>query len=225
MAQSEAAGHGFARYWLHNGLVQVAGQKMSKSLGNSVASSDLFRLASPAAVRYYLSSAHYRSTLDYQPAVLEEASTALQRIYEFLRRCDRQLLKTKHAQEPAGQIPDAFAAEMNDDLNLPGALAVLHESVRAGNAALDEERLGDAQTARAQVVGMLAVLGLDRASWLPEPSAADLALDRVIAGLIDERNQARADKEFSKADQIRDQLTRAGIALSDDADGTHWSIN
>lgn len=225
LAQSAAAGHGFANYWLHNGLVQVGGQKMSKSLGNSVASAELFRLAPAAAVRYYLSSAHYRSTLDYQPAVLEEAATALDRIYAFLRRCDRQLAKTRFALADELAVPSQFSSEMDDDLNVPGALAVLHDTVRAGNAALDEERLADAQQARGETNAMLAVLGLSREQWVPEASATDLALDRVIAGLIEERNQARADKNFAKADQIRDQLVRAGIALADDANGTHWSID
>ena len=225
LAQSAAAGHGFANYWLHNGLVQVAGQKMSKSLGNSVSSDELFRLAPASAVRYYLSSAHYRSTLDYQPAVLEEAATALDRIYEFLRRCDRQLAKTRFAVVDQVPLPSDFESELDDDLNLPGALGVLHETVRSGNQALDEERLPDAQKARGEVVAMIEVLGLSREQWVPEASASDLALDRVIAGLIEERNQARADKNFAKADQIRDQLARAGVALSDDADGTHWSIS
>lgn len=225
LAQSAAAGHGFANFWLHNGLVQVAGQKMSKSLGNSVSSDELFRLASPAAVRYYLSSAQYRSVLDYQPSVLEEAATALERVYEFLRRCDRQLAKTRFAVGDVTPVPADFETEMDDDLNVPGALGVLHETVRAGNQALDEERLSDAQRARGEVTSIIEVLGLSREQWVPEASASDLALDRVIAGLIEERNQARADKDFAKADLIRDQLARAGVALSDDADGTHWSIS
>lgn len=225
LAQSAAAGHGFATFWLHNGLVQVNGQKISKSLGNTVSSDELFKLAPAAAVRYYLSSAQYRSTLDYQPSVLEEAATALERIYEFLRRCDRQLSKSRFAVAEPAALPGDFTDSMNDDLNVPGALGVLHERVRAGNQALDEERLADAQKARGEVGSMLAVLGLSREQWLPQASPTDLALDRVIAGLIEERNQARDEKDFAKADSIRDQLTRAGVSLSDDADGTHWSIN
>jgi cysteinyl-tRNA synthetase len=224
LAQSAAAGHEYANYWLHNGLVQVAGQKMSKSLANSVSAADLYALAPAAAVRYYLSSAQYRSTLDYQPGVLAEASIALDRIFEFLRRSERLLAKTKFSKLEIKPIPTAFASAMDDDLNVPGALAVLHETVRSGNAALDEERIGEAQQARGEVSSMLEVLGLSPESWEPSATEADLALDRVIAGLIEDRNQARAERDFAKADQIRDQLARAGIALSDDSDGSHWSI-
>lgn len=224
LAQSAAAGYGFANYWLHNGLVQVAGQKMSKSSGNSVSSADLYALAPASAVRYYLSSAQYRSTLDYQAGVLVEAAVALDRLYEFLKRCDRLLAKTKFAKLEAKSFPSAFEAAMDDDLNVPSALAVLHETVRSGNMALDEERIADAQQARGEVSTMLEVLGLSRESWEPSATEADLALGRVIAGLIADRNQARAERDFARADQIRDQMARSGIALSDDSDGTHWSI-
>lgn len=219
LAQSLAAGHKFANFWLHNGLVTTAGQKMSKSLGNSVSSSDLFALASPEAVRYYLLSAHYRSSLDYQPAVLQEAQTALDRIYGFLERVGRQ------TESVAGALPIEFEREMDEDLNIPAALAVLHESVRSGNSDLDSGRTEAANQRASEVLAMLRVLGLapsDRASGSSKEHAA---LDSLIRSMITERNQARENKEYARADELRDRLIASGIELSDSSDNTHWKVN
>ena len=225
LAQSTAAGHSFANYWVHNGLVTVAGQKMSKSLGNSVYSSDLFALASAQTVRYYLSSAHYRSVLDYQPAVLAEADAALGRILGFLERATRELAPTRFSQ-PDSQItiPDEFAAEMNDDFNVPAALAVVHELVRAGNSDLDEQRLREAAEKRDQVNLMLEVLGLAPSQWQSQLSQEHQALDSLVQALIAERDRAREGKDYATADRIRDQLSAAGIELSDSQNQTHWSL-
>lgn len=226
LAQSGAAGHKFANLWMHNGLVNVSGQKMSKSLGNSVTSADLFALATPEAVRYYLLSAHYRSVLDYQPGVLSEAEVALERISGFLERANRVLSKTQHsAADQSAGLPEEFVQEMNDDLNIPAALAVIHEFVRDGNTALDEERLRDANTARSQLLNMLEVLGLAPNQWASESHESHHALDVLVQALIAERNEARANKDYARADSIRDRLTAAGIELSDDANSTHWSLS
>ena len=228
LAQSRAAGDEFANYWLHNGLVNVAGQKMSKSLGNSVFAADLFAQTRPIAARYFLGSAHYRSVLDLHDTALAEAEAAMSRIEGFVARAARKNASpavvspaTAYALLPAG-----FVAAMDEDLNLPAALAALHEQVRAGNANLDAG--GDAAAEYASVLAMLEVLGLNpnASVWAAGgTSAADPALEALVASLIEERNAARANKDFSRSDSIRDQLKAAGIQLEDGADGTNWSIS
>ncbi len=226
LAQSTAAGHDFANYWVHNGLVTVSGQKMSKSLGNSVHSSDLFALASAQTVRYYLSSAHYRSVLDYQPSVLSEAEAALGRILGFLERAGRELATTRFSEADSSiAIPAEFASEMNDDFNVPAALAVVHELVRSGNSDLDEQRLREAAQKRDQVTLMLEVLGLAPAQWESQLSSEHQALDSLVQALIAERDRARDAKDYATADRIRDQLSAAGIELADSQNQTHWSLS
>lgn len=226
LAQSKAAGDKFANYWLHNGLVNVGGQKMSKSIGNTVSSSDLFELASPAAVRYYLASAHYRSVLDYQPSVLAEAEAALERLHAFLKRSERELKQTQFAEiDTKVTLPKAFVDEMNDDLNIPAALAVIHEAVTAGNKELDEQQWREASQHRAEVQQMLTVLGLAPSQWPSVVSEEHQALDQLVRKLIDQREQARKEKNFELADSIREQLEASGIELSDGPAGTHWSLS
>ena len=226
LAQSKAAGDKFANYWLHNGLVNVGGQKMSKSIGNTVSSSDLFALASPAAVRYYLASAHYRSVLDYQPSVLAEAEAALERLHAFLKRSERELKQTQFAGIDINvNLPKDFVDEMDDDLNVPAALAVIHEAVTAGNKELDEQQWREASQHRAEVQQMLAVLGLAPNQWPSAVSDEHQALDQLVRKLIDQREQARKEKNFELADSIREQLEASGIELSDGPAGTHWSLS
>jgi cysteinyl-tRNA synthetase len=226
LAQSSAAGHGFANYWVHNGLVTVAGQKMSKSLGNSVYSSDLFAQATAQAVRYYLSSAHYRSVLDYQPAVLAEADAALGRILGFIERAQRELAPTRFSEADSSiAIPQEFATEMNDDFNVPAALAVVHELVRSGNSDLDEQRLREAAQKRDQVNLMLEILGLAPSQWQSQVSKEHQALDSLVQALIAERDRARDAKDWATADRIREQLSASSIELSDSQNQTHWSLS
>jgi cysteinyl-tRNA synthetase len=221
LAQSTAAGDAFATYWVHNGLVNVNGQKMSKSLGNSIYAAEFLEKARPIVVRYYLGAAHYRSTIDYHDGSLEEAEAALDRIETFLRR----------ATERAGGVqtgvfpPAAFAEAMDDDLNVPRALAVLHDSVRAGNAELDRGGLAD--DLAACVWAMTEVLGINPLA--PEwRNAAAVPLERALASLveslIDDRNAARASKDFATADRIRDELAAAGVTVEDGPAGSHWSV-
>ena len=156
MAQSQAAGHGFANFWMHNGMVTYAGEKMSKSIGNTVSPAEMLELAPPRVVRYYLGQAQYRSVLDYQPTSLQEAAAAVERIDGFLSRARRVLRTTRRpAASSLGSVPDAFAAAMDDDLNVPQALAVLHDTVRAGNTALTAGDLDAARQALASVTAML----------------------------------------------------------------------
>jgi cysteinyl-tRNA synthetase len=227
LAQSTAAGDAFARYWVHNGLVNIGGQKMSKSLGNSVYAGELLELASPLAVRYLLGAAHYRSTLDYSPNSLAEAEAAVDRIRTFLERVERRIAGTRFAGVGSPLIPDAFAAAMDDDLGVPQALAVLHDTVRAGNQALDDEELHDAAALHGQVVGMVEVLGIDPrdAHWAPvDAGPAASALDVLVTRLIEDRQDARTAKDFATADRIRAELSAAGITIEDSQTGTHWSL-
>ncbi|MFC9561871.1 cysteine--tRNA ligase [Agromyces sp. NPDC056965] len=227
LAQSTAAGDGYARYWVHNGLVNIGGQKMSKSLGNSVYAAELFELASPLAVRYLLGAAHYRSTLDYAPGSLLEAEAAVDRIRGFLTRVERRLAGTRFAGVGAPVIPDAFASAMDDDLGVPQALAVLHDTVRAGNQALDAEELHDAAVAHGQVSAMVEVLGIDPRDphWATADSGpAASALDALVTRLIEDRQAARESKDYAAADRIRAELSAAGITIEDSSTGTHWSL-
>ncbi|MDQ0893072.1 cysteine--tRNA ligase [Agromyces ramosus] len=227
LAQSTAAGDAFARYWVHNGLVNVGGQKMSKSLGNSVYAAELFGLASPLAVRYLLGAAHYRSTLDYSPGSLAEAEAAVDRIRAFLERVERRLAGARYAGVGSPVIPEAFGAAMDDDLSVPQALAVLHDTVRAGNQSLDAEELHDAAVAHGQVVAMVEVLGIDPRDphWrATEAGPAASALDALVTRLIEDRQQARESKDYAAADRIRTELSAAGITIEDSQTGTHWSL-
>lgn len=227
LAQSSAAGFGFANYWVHNGLVNVNGQKMSKSLGNSVYAADLLGAASPIVVRYFLGSAHYRSTIDYQDGSLAEAEAALDRIAGFFDRVDRRLTGTRFEGHGEQIVPDEFARAMDDDLAVPQALAVLHETVRAGNVALDSEELEAAAVARGHVVAMTEVLGINplaREFRPPSDSAALAALGALVERLIENRQTARGNRDFAEADRIREELATAGITIEDTPTGAHWSV-
>ena len=223
LAQSRAAGDGFARFWLHNGLVTVDGQKMSKSLGNSIFAHEVLSQAEPAVVRYLLAAAHYRSTVDLHDGSLAEAAAALDRIAAFLTRSGRALASEGAGLPGLPGLPEAFAAAMDDDLGVPQALAVLHETVRAGNAALDAGELAVAARSRGEVQAMLAVLGLEPGAAQPG-GAEGGALGALVGRLIEQRAAARARRDFQAADEIRDVLAAAGIAIEDAQDETHWSL-
>ena len=226
LAQSTAAGDGFANYWVHNGLVNVNGQKMSKSLGNSIFAAEFLDLARPLVVRYYLGAAHYRSTIDYHDGALIEAEAALERIEGFLDRAARRLAGTRFA-GTAEVVPDEFAAAMDDDLAVPQAIAVLHDRVRAGNAALDAEDLVRASAIHGEVIAMTEVLGINPSSpeWRSTTDdSTERALTALVERLIEDREQARVDRDFSAADRIRDELVAAGISIEDTPTGPHWSI-
>ena len=231
LAQSTAAGHKFANYWLHNGLVNVAGAKMSKSAGNSILVKDVLNESNALAVRYYLGSAQYRSVLDYNEGVIEEAEAAIERIAAFLNRAGRKLSKetlAKSSSKVSTSLPKKFIEAMNDDLNMPAALAVLHESVRAGNTALDSNKFEEATEAYFAVLGIVNVLNINPLDsvWQTQGSADEAlkSLDTLVQSLIEQRNVARENKDFETSDRIRDQLKIAGITLEDEAGSTNWSL-
>ena len=238
LAQSTAAGDSFARHWIHNGLVNTGGQKMSKSLGNSLFAHELLAAARPIVLRYFLGSAHYRSVLEYSPELLAEAGAAFGRIEGFLERASVRLGERMPAafggSATTRELPSAFAEAMLDDFGVPQALAALHGAVRAGNTALDADDLEGALARAVEVAAMLDVLGLDPrdAHWQAAGGSAGAgvdsalgALDSLVGALIEQRADARANKDFAASDAIRDSLAAAGIALEDSPNGTRWSLS
>jgi cysteinyl-tRNA synthetase len=227
-AQSRAAGLGFARYWLHNGWVTVKGEKMGKSLGNALEVRHLLEHTRPIVLRYYLTAAHYRSMIEYHPGALDEAAAAVERIEGFLERASRrapgQEIKT------AASLPEEFVLSMDDDLGVSGALAVVHDTVRAGNSALDEDDDEASLEAAASVVAMTEVLGVNPLArhWSSHRAAADdaaeAALDALVKVQLEARQAARQERDFDRADEIRDSLAAVGIAITDTQSGPQWSL-
>ena len=234
LAQSAAAGHGFAKYWIHNGMVNTGGQKMSKSLGNSLFAHDLLAATRPIVLRYFLGSAHYRSVLEFSDSSLEEAAAAFSRIEGFLDRAasvaPSALPAPLRGAVTQADVPAAFAEALLDDFGMPQALAALHGAVRAGNIAIDEGDETALAGRAAEVVAMLDVLGLDpRAeNWREGTDAGSVreqqALGTLIDGMLADRREARANKDFAASDAIRDRLIDAGIALEDSPHETRWSL-
>ena len=221
LAQSRAAGQRFARYWMHNALLTTAGEKMSKSLDNSALVSEVIKRFPARAVRLYLIQPHYRSTIEYSDAAIAESTAALERIDNFVRRAADVVGLT------AQRVPPEFVVAMNDDLGTPAAVAVLHNAVREGNSALDVGETDLVASRLAEVMGMLAILGLDAtsASWV---SGDDQQLAVVVDGLVTEllkhREAARERKDFAAADAIRDSLTALGVDVSDTPQGPRWRV-
>ena len=233
VAQSHAAGDGFARYWMHNGLVGVAGEKMSKSLGNSLLVDAMVTQVRPVELRYYLGQAHYRSSIEYSPAALEEAVTAYRRIEGFVTRAaeltgSQHLAGDKQNQEAGTTVPEAFAAALDDDLGVPQALALVHDWVRIGNNALASGGNETVSEALRMVRAMLGVLGLDPLSgtWAGEGADHDLrgVIDALVTVALDQRQAAKDRKDYQAADAIRDGLHAAGVLIEDTPQGPRIEI-
>lgn len=222
LAQSTAAGDDFANFWMHNGMVTYEGEKMSKSIGNTISPVQMLQQARPLVVRYYLGSAHYRSVLDYRPTSLEEARVAIERVEAFLAATLE--LMTPNPQER--RVPQDFADALDDDMNIPRALAVLHEQTRAGNAALaagsDASEFANAVWAMVNVLGLISLMNLDGSG---ASGAERQALDALIHTILEQRASARAEKDWATADRMRDVLAAAGITVKDGAQGSTWSLN
>ncbi len=227
-AQSRAAGYGFARYWLHNGWVTQGGTKMSKSLGNSLLVSVVLTQVPAAVIRYALTAVQYRSMLEWTDGTLVEAAAAWERLAGFTQRAAERVGAVDDDEVAKTDVPADFAAALDDDLNVPAALAVVHEVLRAGNSALAR---GDDDATRAALVSlraMLDVLGLDPAGPQWRSGAGDDRAARALGTLVEAelaaRASARAAHDFAAADAIRDRLAGAGIAVEDGRDGARWTL-
>ncbi len=225
LAQSRAAGRPFATYWMHNAWVTMAGEKMSKSLGNTADVPTAVRRFGGRAVRLYLAGPHYRSAIELSDAALAEAAAQLARIDSFLDRAPA----LEAGWSPKDAIPAAFAEAMDDDLGTPAAIAVLFTTVKEGNIALDAGDDAAALRAHTAVRSMLGVLGLDPSApeWAGASGASDdlkPVVDGLVGALLEQRQQARARKDWPAADAIRDRLAELGLKVEDTANGPRWSI-
>ncbi|HLU27992.1 MAG TPA: DALR domain-containing protein, partial [Glycomyces sp.] len=222
IAQSQAAGDGFARYWLHNGLLKIGAEKMSKSLGNSLLIPEMVQKVRPVELRYYLAAPHYRSPIEYSEEALREAAAAYQRIEGFVTRAAEVI----HDVDADAPLPQAFVDALNDDLGTPQALAVVHEVVREGNSALARGDKEAVARLLAETQNMLDVLGLDPRSpqWRSSGSDLEPVVDALVAVALEQRKAARARKDYEAADAIRNQLAAAGIVVEDTPHGPRWEL-
>jgi len=225
IAQSKAFGDDFANFWVHNAWVTMSGEKMSKSLGNSVLISEMVQRWRPIVLRYYLAGPHYRSMIEYSEESIREAETGFARIEGFIQR----VVERCGAVDAAPEVPLAFAEAMDDDLGVPQALAVVHTAVRQGNSALTADDKENAVARLAEVRAMLGVLGLDPLDehWAGTDRGDDLhgVVDSLVQLVLEQRQAARARKDFATSDAIRDQLTLAGLSIEDTPSGSRWTIN
>jgi len=217
IAQSQAAGYKFASTWMHNAWVTTSGEKMSKSLGNSLQVQEILKKVRGIELRWYLGSAHYRSMLEFSFEALEESATAFRRIEAFLSRAKSLLGK-----DPEILIAEDFAKAMNDDLAVPQALAFIAESMRIGNSSADDKKI-IAKTA-GEIRGALSILGCDPTDPVFASSKSnDAAMDGLIKLALEQREAARARKDFAGADAIRDQIAALGVVVEDTPNGPRWS--
>jgi len=227
LAQSRAAGEPFARYWMHNGLVVAAGEKMSKSLGNGLTIAVLVQRVRPVVLRYLLAAPHYRSNIEVNDDSMTEATAAYERIEGFvLRAVERVADSALHFD---GSVPKAFGAALDDDLGVPAAIAVLHDTVREGNRALTENDDAAVLQALGEVRAMTQILGVDPLDphWAGGATADNRlreALDVLVRSELDARAQARKERDFGAADAIRNRLAAAGVAVEDTPDGARWTL-
>ena len=222
IAQSEAAGDKFARVWMHNAWVTTAGEKMSKSLGNSLLVEEILKRVRGIELRWYLGSAHYRSMLEFSFEALEESATAFRRIENFLAR----------AKEITGEIPEKkiapkFIELMNEDLAVPQVLALISEWLRLGNSAISATDTAVISENASSIRGALDILGCDPfdLAYASTGKKSDQAIDGLIALLLEQRESARARKDFAAADEIRNRIIGMGIEIEDTPTGPRWSVN
>lgn len=225
-AQSQAAGDGFARVWMHSAWVTQGGAKMSKSLGNGLLVTEVLKQAPAPVLRFALASVHYRSMVEWTQQSLIDAGVAWDRFTGVYRRAVETVGDKVTVPVTTVELPQAFTDALNDDLNVAQGLAVLYDSVKTANTALANNNLPEATQAVLQVRAMLDVLGLDPAQWAaPDTdSRADSALASLVQGQLDRRAQARADKDWATSDAIRDALAAAGIVVEDSPHGARWSL-
>jgi len=218
LAQSSCVhdGEPFARYWLHNGFLSIEQEKMSKSIGNVLLVHDLIKNIPGEVIRLALLSAHYRQPLDWSGETLESAKRMLDRLYGAVRGIDVSADERSAAEPPAAVI-----ATLEDDLNTPKALAEMFNLARTLNKTEDERerlRLATDIFAAGDLIG---VLQNNPEDWFTSSTDSELS-DDEIGSLIADRNKARADKDFARADSIRDELAAKGVSIEDGAEGTRW---
>lgn len=249
MAQTRAAGYPSAARWMHSAWVTAKGEKMSKSLGTGLSVPSVLAEHSAWVVRYALGSVQYRSMLEWSDQALVEAQAAYDRVSNFIERAGVALGGQPSREEvtavSADDLPADFVAAMNDDVNVSGATAAIFTAIRSGNTLLSQlADRADSETAKAEVReallavrAMLDTLGLDPLAepWVSAGAAGGAAdgtaespehaaLEALIAEQLNARAEARKAKDFAKADQIRDALTEAGIAIEDGPQGSTWSL-
>ena len=222
IAQSESAEWAFANIWMHNAWVTTSGEKMSKSLGNSLQVMEILKKVRGIELRWYLGSAHYRSMLEFSFEALEESAVNFRRVEGFLQRAHEILKK-----EIEPSISAQFATAMNNDLAVPQSLADISELVRIGNTAITDNDLEALAKSASEVRGALEILGCDPFDpiFADSNSSKTEILDGLISLALAQRNAARARKDFAASDEIRDSLTALGITIEDTPTGSRWTVN
>jgi cysteinyl-tRNA synthetase len=226
LAQSTAAGQKFANLWMHNAWITASGEKMSKSLDNSMLVTEVVSRVRPIELRYYMVQSHYRSNVEFSYEALEEAGAAFRRIEGFIERA----IEAVGRRDPADEVPQEFAVAMDDDLAAPAAIAVIHEFVRSGNTALASGDDAAVAQALSQLRAMLGIFGVDPLAepWASRSAAnadATAVIDSLISALLEQREDARARKDYAAADAVRDRLAAAGVDVEDTPAGPRWSLS
>ena len=211
--QAEAAGHPYARHWLHSGMVEISGEKMSKSLGNFRTLGEALDAHGPRAFRLAVLQTHYRKAMELGDTELESAASGIARIDALVRRSEVAGVAWEGT-ETDESTRVAFIAAMEDDFGTPGAVAAIFDAVAAANVAIDSNDTARAAGLVASVVELAGVLGL----VVEQASSGDVEIDTLVA----ERDAARARRDFAAADEIRDELARRGVTLEDGAGTTTW---
>jgi len=227
IAQSECfTGKVFARYWLHNGMLNIDNEKMSKSLGNFLLARDLSEKFGGQLIRFFMLQGHYRNPINFSEELIEQAANGLDRIKTAYTNLSHRL-DTVRAEEPndqaqeqariIGELRERFIAEMDDDINTANAITVIFDVVKEANLYLRHQNVGEAEV-RAYMdllVELTGVLGLEIAE-------EQELLDSEIDALIEERTEARKARNFARSDEIRDLLAAKGIVLEDTPQGVRW---